>query len=209
MDRKIALDILGLGPVATRSQAKKAYRQLAKTCHPDRFSGRPGAADAEIRMKRLNEAFAFLEKVLPDTEAPVGPAADAGRVSAGEKSVRSPGGGFFAAFGKGLRAMASAGKKRAAPPRKARVSPAPGKKRSGPARKKRQTSVSFERVLKESVSGKVSPDASRPRPPAYDAYARYVRLKQHLRMQRGRSGESLSRVEKVTPVRPVPRVGDG
>lgn len=217
MERQSALKILGLGPDATRAQAKKAYRQLAKTCHPDRFSGRPGAAAAEIRMKHLNAAFSFLAGVLPDPDRPGEAGTEPGGSSAAVRNARPRGEGFFSAFGKGLRAMAGQKRKRAPAGGKARA--AAGRRpagRPGPraARKKASpgSPPSFDRILRENCTGEGQiPKTSRPRPAAWagDPYSRYVRFKQQLRNQRRRSRRGMvSRVEKITPVRPVSRVGD-
>ena len=56
-----AYETLGLGPGATKAQAKRAYRKLAKECHPDAMRAR-GAGEREIqeatdRMARLNAAW--------------------------------------------------------------------------------------------------------------------------------------------------------
>ena len=56
-----AYETLGLGPGATKAQAKRAYRNLAKECHPDAMRAR-GAGEREIqeatdRMARLNAAW--------------------------------------------------------------------------------------------------------------------------------------------------------
>jgi hypothetical protein len=48
--------VLGLGPDATRREAKAAYHRLAKTWHPDRGGG----AEAERRMAEINGAYELL-----------------------------------------------------------------------------------------------------------------------------------------------------
>ena len=79
MNQKTALKILGLGPGATLSQAKKAFRNLAKQYHPDRYSNKvcPGdeigaaRADARMsRMKQINQAFNFLSSLSAPTDGP-------------------------------------------------------------------------------------------------------------------------------------------
>nr|WP_319493829.1 DnaJ domain-containing protein [uncultured Desulfobacter sp.] len=66
MDKQKGLDILGLGPSATRTDARTAFRRLAKTWHPDRFATDPTKAKrAEEKMKQLNEAFHILLSLLP------------------------------------------------------------------------------------------------------------------------------------------------
>lgn len=53
--------ILGLTRTADAEAVKKAYRKLAKECHPDAY---PGDKKAEERFKQITEAYA----VLSDTE---------------------------------------------------------------------------------------------------------------------------------------------
>jgi DnaJ-class molecular chaperone len=50
-------DILGVNHNATKAQLKKAYRKLARTCHPD---VNPGSAEAEARFKAIQEAYTVL-----------------------------------------------------------------------------------------------------------------------------------------------------
>jgi hypothetical protein len=72
MNRKSAFEILGLGQGASLSQAKKAFRELAKKYHPDRYSANQdhhmNASQAEVRMKQINRAFHFLAPLLPPTD---------------------------------------------------------------------------------------------------------------------------------------------
>lgn len=49
--------ILGVAVTADADQIKKAYRKLAKECHPDTH---PGDTKAEERFKQLSEAYAVL-----------------------------------------------------------------------------------------------------------------------------------------------------
>jgi len=57
-DLKDALAVLELPPKTTRSEVKKAYRQLAKVWHPDRFRGDPDLqAKAEKKLKQINQAY--------------------------------------------------------------------------------------------------------------------------------------------------------
>jgi len=65
MDLKAALDILNLDAAATLSEAKKAYRALAKQYHPDVVGKTASTAkDAEARMKDINLAFRYLAPFL-------------------------------------------------------------------------------------------------------------------------------------------------
>ena len=59
-----AYNTLGLGPDATKADAKRAYRRLAKECHPDAMRAR-GATEDEVRaatdrMARLNAAWKLI-----------------------------------------------------------------------------------------------------------------------------------------------------
>lgn len=52
--------VLGVSPSATEDEIKKAYRSLAKKYHPDVNNG---SAEAEQRMKELNEAYSSIMKM--------------------------------------------------------------------------------------------------------------------------------------------------
>ena len=52
--------VLGVSPQATDDEIKKAYRALAKKYHPDVNNG---SADAEARMKEVNEAYSAIMKM--------------------------------------------------------------------------------------------------------------------------------------------------
>lgn len=55
--------VLGVSPNATEDEIKKAYRTLAKKYHPDVNNG---SAEAEARMKEVNEAYSTLMKQRKD-----------------------------------------------------------------------------------------------------------------------------------------------
>lgn len=56
-DKRDYYEILGVDKNADEATLKKAYRTLAKQCHPDTH---PGDADAEAKFKELSEAYAVL-----------------------------------------------------------------------------------------------------------------------------------------------------
>lgn len=55
---------LGLEPGAAPVEVKRAFRSLAKTCHPDRFHSRSYEvrAQAEEKFKRINEAYGRISR---------------------------------------------------------------------------------------------------------------------------------------------------
>ena len=57
-------EVLGVPKTASTEDIKKAYRKLAKECHPDLH---PNDKDAEARFKELNEANEVLSD--PDKRA--------------------------------------------------------------------------------------------------------------------------------------------
>ncbi len=68
------LSILGLDPGASPEDVKKAYRQLAKKNHPDRFTDPEEKSEHEKKMARINEAYRILignggaeDDILPQT----------------------------------------------------------------------------------------------------------------------------------------------
>ena len=52
--------VLGVSPNASEDEIKKAYRNLAKKYHPDVNNG---SAEAEARMKEVNEAYSEVMKM--------------------------------------------------------------------------------------------------------------------------------------------------
>jgi hypothetical protein len=60
------LETLGLEPGASRDDVKKAYRDLSKVWHPDRFIGDPALQrKAEEQLKAINDAYRHLESYEP------------------------------------------------------------------------------------------------------------------------------------------------
>lgn len=56
-----AYEVLGVDPAASRGEIRRAYRGLAKTCHPDLFSDPEEKAAAEERIRLVNAAYGVLE----------------------------------------------------------------------------------------------------------------------------------------------------
>lgn len=59
MSEKDYHKIFGGSKTATTEEIKKAYRELAMLCHPDRNLGNK---EAEEKFKEVNEAYKILEK---------------------------------------------------------------------------------------------------------------------------------------------------
>jgi preprotein translocase subunit Sec63 len=57
LDIKHAYQTLGLKFDASQEQVKQAYRQLAKTWHPDRFTDPQQKREAEEKIKKINQAI--------------------------------------------------------------------------------------------------------------------------------------------------------
>lgn len=50
-------EILGLNPDASEDEIKRAYRELVKKYHPDKYQGNPLADLAEEKLREVNEAY--------------------------------------------------------------------------------------------------------------------------------------------------------
>lgn len=50
-------EVLGVSPNVSDEELKKAYRNLAKKYHPDRYANSPLANSASEKMKQINEAY--------------------------------------------------------------------------------------------------------------------------------------------------------
>lgn len=70
MNRSECYRILGLQPGASNDELKAAYRRLAKTWHPDKFTGRKREQQrATERMKEINIAYETLQSGNSQTES--------------------------------------------------------------------------------------------------------------------------------------------
>ena len=65
-----ALEVLGLGPDATRQDIKLAYRDLVMVWHPDRFPNNSSVQQkAEEKLKKINQAYLTLQNYNPASRA--------------------------------------------------------------------------------------------------------------------------------------------
>lgn len=72
-DRYQCLAILGLRSGSGKDEIKKAYLDLVKVWHPDRFTHDPAlAAKASEKLKEINEAYETLRRLPEDPFRPVG-----------------------------------------------------------------------------------------------------------------------------------------
>ena len=213
MDKQNGLDILGLAPSATRTQARTAFRELAKTWHPDRFAKDPmKAKKAEEKMKQVNEAFHFLLPLLPDIVVGPGVGQNSSDFSQGCASTHCSGKrsqGFFSSLVAGF-------KKRCNGRKKAKVQGAgrfgqthkPGAHcRAGTVGRTRKTS--FETVFQNAVNH--NPAGTKPRgypknslPGCYGNYRKYFNS---VTGRPGNMGHMKNRgvgsVEEISPIAPV------
>ncbi|WP_427161162.1 DnaJ domain-containing protein [Aliinostoc sp. HNIBRCY26] len=65
LDINHAYEILGLKPGASQVEIKRAYRQLVKTHHPDRFVNLQQKEQAEVKIKQINAAYNLLKSENP------------------------------------------------------------------------------------------------------------------------------------------------
>ncbi len=65
LDINHAYEILGLKPGASQAQVKRAYRQLVKIWHPDRFFDQKQKQEAEEKIKEINAAYNYLKSESP------------------------------------------------------------------------------------------------------------------------------------------------
>ena len=76
MDRRRCLELLNLKPDASQEAIHKAYHDLVKVWHPDRFGQDPALAEkAQEMLKAINEAHSTLLKTPSYQEPPRYPSA--------------------------------------------------------------------------------------------------------------------------------------
>ena len=93
-------EVLGVSPGASDDEIKAAYRKLAKKYHPDLNNG---SAEAEARMKEVNEAYTLLIKHKGQTGGSSGYGSAGGYGSSGGSGYGSSGsyGGYGSSGGYG------------------------------------------------------------------------------------------------------------
>ena len=72
--------VLGISPSASEEEIKKAYRALAKKYHPDVNNG---SAEAERKMKEVNEAYSAVTKMRREGTSAYGDYGQGGSTSSG------------------------------------------------------------------------------------------------------------------------------
>jgi curved DNA-binding protein CbpA len=68
MNIEDALRIIGVQNSADFEEIRSVYRDLVKRWHPDRHVDPAAKLDAEARLKKINEAFSYLESVFANSE---------------------------------------------------------------------------------------------------------------------------------------------
>ena len=215
MDKQKGLDILGLGPSAIRTDARTAFRRLAKIWHPDRFATDPTKAKrAEEKMKQLNEAFHFLLPLLPENVVGHG---DAQSHSAFNHDRTSPHGcsnrfqDFFSTLVAGLKKRRNE-KRETSTPKTDRFGQARPHCRAGNSAGTRRTAFEtvFQNAVKHNRQGGAVPRTCIPKRPVgrSSGYGRYSNSA-HGRLgtmsclkNRGRGPvEAISPISPVSPVK--------
>lgn len=217
MNQKTALKILGLGPGASLAQAKKAFRNLAKEYHPDRYppglntDDEIGADQAEARMnrmKQINQAFHLLAPLLGSADSLSGKVSTDKPPVFKDKKTRSKQDISFMDI---LRMLKKELKlkfhKKAGFPR-------PSVKQSVKSTGRRQNrygkTVRFASVLHSlhpnaDLDKKSKDRDSRVHP--YANFVKYMDLKKKIDA-RTRSEQNFNRIEKIKPVTRVNPIGD-
>jgi|GEM_PF-1413760 len=213
MDKQNGLDILGLAPSATRTDARTAFRKLAKTWHPDRFAKEPlKVKKAEEKMKQINEAFHFLLPLLTDIVVGPGVGQNPPDFNQGCASTHFSGKrfqGFFSSLVAGLKKRCN-GRKKATAQGTGRFGKThkPGAHcRAGTAGRTRKTA--FETVFQNAVNDDLAGAKPRVHPPKRPpgCYANYRKYFHSVPGRSGNLGHMKNRgvgpVAKISPIAPV------
>lgn len=213
MDKQAGLEILGLAPSATLTDARTAFRRLAKNWHPDRFARDPvKVKSAEEKMKQVNAAFHCLSSLLPDAVAgdDVGPIpSDPTHGCASTYGKSNWFHGFFSAFAAGLKKFGQERKKT-----KVQAADRFGRREAARAHSRVQTvgrarTTAFEAMFQSAVNQ--NPAGAQPRfypknrpSRCYTNYGKYFdpatgRLKNVGHMK----NRGMGPVEKISPISPV------
>ncbi len=198
MDEKKALAVLKLGRGASPAEIRRAFRQLAKQYHPDRWEQDPQRGGlAEGRMKEINRAWQVLKPRLSGQGA--GTAFTGKRPQPARHEEKEPGEGLFRAFLRRVKKTRGAG----AVPR------SPGAKSTPFVRGKRRPGKQsrFAQVLEPLCAGEGEMERREggQGPTPMENYRRHMALKRQVnaRKRASRNGER----GPVSPVSPVKKVG--
>lgn len=168
MEKKQAMDLLGLSGRASFQDAKSAFRRLAKQHHPDHFARDAIAViQAEKQMKAINQAYRLLASVLPRAVENTSPARDvpgAGRPSGFADMVMRMKKRFWKQSGRPRSAGSAGASSRAGAAEKAGMSGVSGRTdpsgRAGVSGKTGSSARRAERSGRACVFGRAGPRAS-------------------------------------------------
>ncbi len=213
MDKDAALKILGLSPEACLEDAKQSFRNLAKKHHPDRFTeNNAQREEAQARMTDIILAFRYLSPLLKTgpgkrhkQSEQDKPASKPGETSRSKESVTRFMSDVFSMLKETLR-----------PKKKVKRSVKSVKKTPPPKRPLKRKPPSFTDILKDmdidledgSAADKSKKRKAYQKKRSQSSYSTYVRLKKKMASQKKRGDMSVGRVESVSPVERVKRVGD-
>jgi len=211
MDKKAALEILNLDEAATLTEAKRAYRNLAKRYHPDVMEKKPHAKkDTEARMKDINLAFRYLAPLLK-LNAPVKksskPTPDDEFPEMQPPKIKKPGWDvFFTKCEEFLNRLFFQKEKPVVSKNQ--------KQKRYPEQKSKKGKDPFRDVLKKAHERPVNCESKKTETPkkrnptktdSFSDYQRYMGLKQKIKSGHSRKNSSMS-IGRVTKIDPVNRI---